>query len=384
VEHPDLDLSDDELRAAGSVKWTWYPADVLPAWVAEIDVRPCPPIARALHEAVDRGSLGYPAPDTSTGVPEATAAVLQERLGWTVAPEDVVLAGDVMAGVRIVLDALCEQAPVVVPVPTYPPFLDVVPVTGRDVVPVALDDAGVLDPGALDDAFAAGARTLLLSAPHNPTGRVWSREELEAVRDVVVRHGARVVSDEIHAFLCLPGAQHIPYATLEGTADHVTTVVSASKAWNVPGLKCAQIVAGNPADRAALRAVPHVANHGVSSLGLAATLAAYRDGGPWLDKLVRHLDRQCDLFDELMAKHLPGVATWRRPEATYLAWVDARGTGLADPAAVALRESRVAVGAGVQYGPRESDAYRSFVRVTLATSAERLERIVAGLARAWT
>jgi cystathionine beta-lyase len=378
---PDFDLTDDELRAAGSVKWTWAPPDVLPAWVAEMDVRPCPAVTDALADAVRRGGFGYPAPDARYGLAEATAAFLHRRFGHPVDPALVFSCGDVMAGVRLVLETLCEPGPVVVPVPAYPPFLDIVPVTGRQLVTVPMATAAgrrVLDVEAIGHALAAGARTVLLSAPHNPVGRAFTVDELEALRDVVTRHGARVISDEIHAPLVLPGATHVPYAAVEGTAGHVTTVVASSKAWNTPGLKCAQVIAGTPADRARLAAVPHVANHGTSPLGVVATVAAYTAGEAWLDALLEHLDAARALFGELLAEHLPQVC-WTPMEATFLAWVEARGTGRSDPAETALQRGRVMVNRGATFGP----GYDGFVRVNLATSAERLRRIVDRLATAW-
>ncbi len=380
---PDFDVTDADLRATGSVKWTWPAADVLPAWVAEIDVRTCPVVLDAVRDALERGAVGYPARDADTALPEATAGFLERRFGWSVDPARVVLCGDVMAGIRLVLDVLCERAGVVVPVPSYPPFLDVVPLTGRPLVPVACvrDAAGrhALDLEAIDDALAAGARTVLLAQPHNPLGRAFEPAELAALRDVVLRHGARVVSDEVHAPLVLPGAVHTPYASLEGTEGHVTTVVAASKAWNFPGLKCAQVVPGSGADLAALRGVVHVANHGTSSLGIVASTAAYDDGEPWLDALVDHLDDQRRLFTHLLATRLPAV-TWTPAEATYLAWVDARATGQADPAAAALERGRVMVSPGRDFG---GETYTGFVRVNLATSPERLERVVDRLSTAW-
>lgn len=378
---PDFDLTDDELRAAASVKWTWAPPDVLPAWVAEMDVRPCPAVADALAEALRRGTLGYPAPDSHFGLPEATAAFLERRFGHRVDPALVFSCGDVMAGVRLVLETLCEPAPVVTPVPAYPPFLQIAGLTGRRLVTVPMaTDAGrsTLDLDGIADALAAGARTVLLAQPHNPVGRAYRAEELQALRDVVLRHGARVISDEIHAPLMLPGATHVPYASIEGTAEHVTTLVAASKAWNTPGLKCAQVIAGNARDRATLDAAPLVANHGTSPLGVVATVAAYTDGEAWLDGLLEHLADRRDQFGELLTELLPQVS-WIPPEATYLAWVDARATGPADVGAVALERGRVMVSGGSHFG----SGYGGFARVNLATSAERLRRIVERLAVAW-
>lgn len=373
-----FDLADDDLRAAWSVKWTLPAEGVLPVWVAEMDARPCPPVVDAVRAAVERGTFGYPPFDALTDVREAFAAFAAARFGWPVDPGLVLSTGDVMAGVRFVLETLCDPAPVVVPVPSYPPLLHVVPLAGRELVTVPALDAGRrLDVGAIEAAFAAGARTLLLTNPHNPLGRAWSIEELEAVREAALRHGARVISDEIHAPLVLPGATHVPYAAIEGTAGHVTTVTSASKSFNVPGLKCAQIVTGTAADAAALAAVHYVANHGVSPLGLVAARAAYGEGGPWLDGVVAALaDRRAELV-KLLAERLPAV-TWTPPEATYLAWLDLSATGLDDPIGAAL-----AAGVMVSRGPDFGPGLERSTRIAFATSAERLERIVDGLADAW-
>jgi cystathionine beta-lyase len=295
----------------------------------------------------------------------------------------VFATGDVMAGVMLALTILCEPAPVVVPVPTYPPFLAAVPLTGRALVLVPMleptAEAGwTLDLERIEAALAAGARTVLLSNPHNPTGRCLDRTELEGLRDIVVRHGARVVSDEIHAPLALFGSTHLPYAALEGTAEHATTAIAASKAWNLPGLKCAQLIPGSSADAARLAALPPVANHGTSPLGIIATVAAYTEGGPWLDSLVAQLTARRDQLTDLIGSHLPQV-TLRPPEATYLAWLDARATGLPDPATTALERTKVMVNRGSTFGT----GYEGFVRVNYGTSAERLERVVKALADAW-
>jgi len=376
-----FDITDDELRRAGSARWTHPPGDVLPAWIAEMDVRPCPPVLDAVRTAVDQGMVGYPPIDAGVvGLPEAFAAFVRDRFGWAVDPDLVLPCGDVMSGVRLALETLCDQAPVVVPVPSYPPMLDVVPLTGRKLVTVpALDGDRRLHVDAIDAAFAAGARTVLLSSPHNPLGRVWSRAELEGLRDVAERHGARVISDEVHAPLVLAGALHLPYALVDGTARQVTTVTSASKAWNIPGLKCAQLVPGTAADAAALAATPHVANHGVSPLGLVAGAAAYTRGRAWLDHLITELDRRRSELADMMAERLPQVA-WTPPEATYLAWLDLRGVPSANPVRRALVAGRVMVSRGTDFGP----GLDRFTRITFATSAERLERVVDGLTRAWS
>ncbi len=290
-----FDVRDDDLRRSWSVKWTLPPAGVLPVWVAEMDARPCPAVQEAVRAAVETGTFGYPPFDALTDLGEVFAGFAAARYGWQVDPALVVSTGDVMAGVRFVLETLCEPAPVVVPVPSYPPLLHVVPLTGRQVVTVpALDADRRLDVGAIEAAFADGARTLLLSNPHNPLGRAWGVAELEALRDAAERHGARVISDEIHGALVLPGATHVPYATIEGTAEHGTTVTSASKAFNIPGLKCAQLVLSSARDAAHWADVGYLAEHGTATPGLFATTAAYRDGREWLDDVVAYLDGELD------------------------------------------------------------------------------------------
>ncbi|MFP5346570.1 MAG: MalY/PatB family protein [Actinomycetes bacterium] len=381
------DLTEPQLRARRSVKWEVAPDGVLPAWVAETDYALCPEIGEALQRAVRDGVLGYPATGSASeagfpGLPEALASFATQAWGWEADPARTILVGDVMAGIRLVLETLCEKAPVVVPTPAYPPFLDVAQLTGRQMVPVPLDPdspVAVLDLERVDAALGAGARTVLLCNPHNPWGRTFSRFELEGLRDVVTRHGARVVSDEIHAPLVLPGAEHVPYLTLDGTAEHAVAVLSASKAWNVPGLKCAQVVTGTAADAAALTAVPLVANHGVSSLGIVANTAAYTSGGRWLEALVERLDAQRALLTRCLAALLPD-ARMRPLEATYLTWVDARAYGLEHPAAVALERGHVMVNEGTTFG----EGGAGHVRVNIATSAERLEEVVRRLAAAWT
>src|SRR3954451_19683822 len=375
------DLPDDDLRRRGTLKWAVAADGELPAWVAETDFEHCPAVLDAVQAAVARGGLGYPPPDDVTGLPQATAAFLARRYGWAVDPADVRLCGDVMSGVQLALSALAEEAPVVVPTPTYPPLLDVVPLTGRAMVPVpAREDAGRagLDLEGIDRALRDGARTVLLANPHNPVGRAYSRAELEALRDVVLRHGSRGVVDEIHAPLVLPGATHVPYATLPDAREHTTTVLSASKAWNVPALKCAELVLGSRDDARALRALPTVANHGLSTLGVAANLAAFTEGDAWLDQLVAHLDRVRTAFLADVAERVPRARVLPL-EAGYLAWLDLRSYDVTDPAAACRRRGGLVVNDGRTFGP----GGEGHVRVNLGTSLDRVREIVRRLQAAF-
>ncbi len=376
------DLSDDEARRALVLKWGAVEQDVIPAWVAEMDYALAPPVRDALAEAVERGVTGYPALDGSDGLADALAGFAKRHWNWTVDPGRVRPVSDVTAGIRVALEVLSESAPMVLPLPAYPPQLSVAEITGRRRVDLVLDPdsrEATIDLDRLDSLLRAGARTLLLTQPHNPWGRVFTRSELEGIRDVVVRHGARVISDEIHAPLVLPGSDHVPYLSLEGTSGHAVAVVAASKAFNTAGLRCAQIVSGDDETARRVRDVPDPLNDSWSPLGVVAGVAAYVEGDAWLAALVSRLADQRALLQELLAAHLPEVRM-RPLEATYLAWLDVRAYGHADPAAVALEQGRVRLEPGQRFDP-DLDGH---ARLNVATSPERLREVVRRLAAAWT
>ena len=373
------DLTDDELRRALVLKWGTVDPDVLPSWVAEMDYATAPPVAEAIRGAVEDGVLGYPRFEGGGGaLGEAYAGFAQRHYGQVVDPGQVLPTVDVTAGVRVALDVLSDDAPVVLPTPAYHPQFGVIPVTGRELweLPVSADaESAMFDLGLLDDLFARGARTLLLTQPHNPLGHVYSRAELEGIRDVVVRHGGRVISDEIHAPLVLPGAEHVPYLSLPGTADHSIAVLAASKAFNTAGLRCAQIVTDDPATRDRLLDVPMCRNDSWSSLGEVAAVAAYSEGDDWLAALVTRLDELRALLAALLAEHLP-QARMRPLTATYLAWLDLRAYGYDDPAEIALQKGRVKL----EPGDRYQAGLPGHLRLNLATSPDRLIEIVRRLA----
>jgi cystathionine beta-lyase len=378
---PVIDLTDEEARRALVLKWGTVAGDVIPAWVAEMDYALDPVVHEAVVRAVRDGVTGYPAFGHTPDLAEAYAAFAGRHYGSQVDPEWVYPVVDVTAGVRVAIDVLSDDAPVVFLVPGYSPQLDVAQVTGRRRVDVVVGPDAAraeVDLEQLDRLLGDGARTLLLTQPHNPWGRVFSRTELEAVRNVVTRHGARVVSDEIHAPLVLPGARHTSYLDVEGTHDHAVAVVAASKAFNTAGLRCAQLVVPDAEARRRVTQAPMARNDSWSPLGVVAAVAAYAEGDPWLASLVERLDQLRALLGGLLAEHLPQVRM-RPLQATYLAWLDARAYGHDDPAAVALERGRVKVGPGHDYAPGLS----GHIRLNIATSPERLTEIVRRLAAAW-
>ncbi|MGR7026957.1 MalY/PatB family protein [Geodermatophilus sp. URMC 62] len=368
-------MADDlieRLRARGGLKWTRHPG-ALGAWVAESDLGTAPAVTRALHEAVDRGLLGYLPDWLAEDMARATAGFLLDRHGWAVPPERVRPLPDVLAGLAAAITHLSRPgSPVVLPTPAYMPFLEVPPALGREVleVPMARDgDRFVYDLDALDAAFAAGGHLLVLCNPHNPVGRVLEPAEMLAVAEVVDRHGGRVFADEVHAPLVFPGHRHVPYASLgEVPARQAVTATSASKAWDLPGLKCAQLVLTDDADAALWAEVGHPVEHGASTLGAVANTAAYTDGVDWLDELLVVLDGHRRLLADLVATHLPGVR-YTPPEGTYLAWLEGLGT---EPGDLLLARAGVAVVDGARCGTAGTGA----VRLNFATPAPVLEQVV--------
>ncbi len=369
------DLSDAEARAALPQKWGAIAPGVIPAYVAEMDFAPAPVVCDAVVDAVRRGVTGYP-PNGDGGVGAAFASFASRHWGWTPPEDATVVTGDVIGGIQLVLDVLCPPGPVAVPLPCYPPFRDIVALTGRELAPVPTDpdaDTATMDLAGLEAAFALGARTLLLCSPHNPLGRVWTRAELVAVRDLAARYDVQVVADEIHAPLVLPGATFTPYLSVDPGAIVVT---SPSKAFNTPGLHCGLVVTTDPADLERLRSVPLPMNHSYSPLGMLAAVAAYTGGDAWVAALVDRLDHQRTLFGKLLAEHLP-LARMRPLEATYLPWLDLRAYGIDDLTGPAL-----AHGLKVVPGQDFQPGLPGHVRLNTATSAERLTAMVERLAAA--
>lgn len=365
-----------ELRTRTSVKWRLYPPDVLPLFVAEMDVRLAEPVVDAITAAVTDGDTGYP---YGSGYADALAAFAAERWDWKVPVAHTVVVPDVMAGLAEVLRTSTGPGdPVVVNDPVYPPFFEMVRHLGRTVVEVPLTPDHRLDLGALASAYAGlGARgraAHLLCNPQNPTGTVHGRDELAEVARLAAEHGVRVVADEIHAPLVEEG--YTPYLSLPGTGTAVA-LHSASKGWNLAGLKAALAIAG--ADAAAeTAALPSTVTDGASHVAVLAHVAALRDGGPWLDALLPAIRRNRELLTELVAAHLPGVA-YRPGPATYLAWLDCRGAGLgADPAAAFLDEGRVALVPGPEFGSSGA----GHVRLNLATAPEIITEAVHRMSRA--
>ena len=373
VTFPDIPT----LRDRGTLKWTAYPDDVLPLWVAESDAATCPAVIDAVRAAVDREYFGYPRRSVAD-LAEATADWYADRYGWRPDADRIHPVADVVRGVTLAVRYLTRpDSPVVLPVPAYMPFFEVGPAADRELVHVPTLSDGP-DPAAVEEAFRNGAGSLILCNPNNPLGFTFTADKLRELADIAAKYGARIISDEIHAPVVLDG-RHVPAASVSGTAERVTvTVTATSKGWNTAGLKCAQMIL-NESDDAAWRKLAHVIKEGVSTLGMVAATAAYRDGGPWLDSFNDVLRTNLDTLERRLPEVAPG-AVLRRPKASYLAWIDFRGVdgvgGVGDgsgepmePQKWLLENAKVALNPGPAFG----EGGAGHVRLNFATSPEILD-----------
>lgn len=365
--HPLDRLDRTQLDRPESRKWSLHPG-AIGAWVAEMDFGVAAPVTNALHRAIDEGTLGYLSPPLAAELGEATAEWMRTEYGWDIDPQRVHAVSDVMAALGVAVTEYAPAgSPVIVPTPAYMPFLTYLPTIGHPVVEVpgvVVDGRWRHDLDRIDAAFAAGARTLVLCNPHNPTGTVLTRAELSELAQIVERHGGRVFADEIHAPLRYDGVAHVPYASLsESTAAHTITGTSASKAWNLAGLKTAQLITSNDADQAAYRRFGFAVQHGAATLGVVAAIAAYRDGRGWLEDVIDYLDQERHDLRSLLAEHLPG-ARYRVPEATYIAWIDTAALDLPGPPAEFFRDH---AGVVLTEGALLGQGYADFVRIVFAT-----------------
>ncbi|MCV2394107.1 aminotransferase class I/II-fold pyridoxal phosphate-dependent enzyme [Actinotalea sp. M2MS4P-6] len=389
----ELWLADDPavLRARGSLKWTATRGEIA-AWVAESDLGTAPAVTRALHEAVDLGLTGYLPPALRSGVARSCAELYARRYGADVTAAEVRIVADVVTAMRLTLDRLVAPgAPVALPTPAYMPFVSEPAGWGHDAiqVPMVAGSGGraELDLEGIEAALASGAGLVVLVNPHNPTGRVYTTDELRALSEVVAEHDAWVFADEVHAPLVHGGRRHVPYATASAAARrHTITATAASKAWNVAGLKCAQVLIGDPEARDRWDAGGDTAE-GASTLGAVATVAGYEHGEPWLEQLCGYVEANGALLGQVLAAAAPAVG-YREPEGTYLAWLDLRAALPADARELPPGELgawlRAASGVTVVDGAKCGEVGHGWVRLNLAMPAPLVEqaarRIAAALA----
>jgi cystathionine beta-lyase len=378
-------LTIEQLRAIGNSKWVTFP-DAIGSFIAESDYGTAPAVLETVQRRVTDASFGYSTLAERAEVGQALARFTADRYDWVIDPAQVGVLPEVLTSLELTLEHFAEPGPVVVPTPAYMPFFQVLRDHGREIIEVPLVRSSatwVLDTEAIERAFVGGAKLLLLVNPANPTGTVFGRDELLPIVDIVDRHGGRVWADEIHAPIVFDGKQHVPYASLSNAAAaHTVTATSASKGWNIAGLKTSQVVFTNPDDARRWRDVGRWPAHTTASLGILATIAAYDQGRDWLDQLVTHLQGNRDLLTRLVADLLPR-ARLVPAEATYLAWLDLREYGVSGSLqSYLLREAGVAGTDGLHCGRDFAGYYRLNFATPRAILTETVERIARALPRA--
>ncbi|VVN11032.1 Cystathionine beta-lyase PatB [Pseudomonas fluorescens] len=363
----------------GSTKWSRYPADVLPMWVADMDFAAPPVIVQALQRRLEHPLLGYSV--AQEGLREAIVADLWNKYAWRVQPQELIFLPGVESGFNMALRALVEpQQNVVVQVPNYPPLRHAPGHWGLNKIELSFDalaDGTYATPLETLRQSLKGGGALLLSNPHNPLGKAFPREELQALANICLAQNAWIISDEIHAELCYDGRVHIPTASLsDDIARRTITLMSASKAYNIAGLKTSFMIIQ---DRAIRERVNHARCGMVDSvnpLGMEATRVAYSEAGPWLAELKTYLQGNRDYLVDAVRSRLPGVSI-NVPQSTYLAWLDCSALGLADPQKFFLEQAKVGLSAGLDFG----DACQQFVRLNFGCPRALLEEGVARMER---
>lgn len=376
-----FELSQSALQARRNAKWNQYDADVIPAFVADMDFAVAAPIQAAIERIVRDGDYGYPLRDGEKAdglVANAFAERMKSRFGWELSPNLVVPVADLVQGTYAPILAFSDPGDgVVLQVPNYPPFRDAIATTERKLLTLPMRDDGtrhVFDMAELTKLVDRRTRIFILCNPQNPTGRVFSRDELLALGQFVIAHDLIVISDEIHSDLIYPGHQHIPLASLgPDIAARTVTINSATKSFNIPGLRCAVMAFGNEALRDRFhKRVPLRLTGQANIVGADATAAAWRECQPWLDAVMAHLLKARNRVVDVLGAEAPAIRL-HAPEATYLAWLDCSKLGLSTPAfQFFLDKARIGFSAGETFDPD----CPQFVRLNFATSMPILDEIL--------
>lgn len=369
-------VTEASMRARPSGKWTRYDPDVLPVWVADMDYPPAPVIREALEQQLASGSYGYPPFGGYPGLRDVVAARMGTHFNWQVASDDVHPLSGIIPG--LFLGTMATTGPgeqVVVQPPIYPPFFTAIKQSGRVVLEnpmVERNGRFEMDLDQLRAAITPATRSIMFCNPHNPTGRVFSRAELEALADIVLEHRLWVISDELHADLIFDG-KHIPFASISPEiAQRTITLYGPTKTFNIAGFKIGFLITQNPALMTRVKEIAGYFLPGVNVMGQVAALAAFQHGAPWLNAALDYLRSNRDHLLTRLKNETPNVKAYA-PEGTYLVWLDFRHTPLGDnPAEVLLEKGRVGLNAGLDYGSGGA----GFARFNVATSRALLDAAI--------
>ncbi len=382
-----FDLSEAMLRSRSNAKWNSYGSGILPCFVAEMDFAVAEPIQRAISRFVETGDYGYPQHNgakAERAVAEAFAERMERRFGWKADAAQVQVIADLVQGTFAPILAFSEPGDgVILQLPAYPPFRESIASTERKQIALSMRDDGkrhVFDLGELEGQIDARTRLLILCNPQNPTGRVFERDELMRLAQFALRHDLVVISDEIHSDLVFDGRRHIPFASLgEDIAARTVTITSATKSFNIPGLRCGVMHFGSEELRRRFaKRIPSRLIGGCNAIGIDATAAAWTRSDDWLDAVIAHLAAARDRVVDTIRSELPGVVC-RSPEGIYLAWIDFRALRLNESAFQFFHDkARIALSPGENFDPTLPHCGR----LNFATSMPILDRILERLVTA--
>ncbi len=369
-------------RHTDSIKWSrneklFGSADVIPAWIADMDFESPAPVIEALRARAAHGIYGYPI--RPSGFYHALVQWMKKRHGWEIQSEWITYSPGVVAGLALVVHTFTQPGDkVIIQPPVYPPFFAIVTQNGRQLVlnPLqVIDGTYRMDLDDLERQIDARTKLLILCSPHNPVGRVWTRDELIRLGQVCLDKNILIASDEIHCDLLMRGARHIPLASLsDALAQNTITFVAPSKTFNLPGLYTAAAIIPNARLRAQFdHTRASLGLDGANIFGIVSFQTAYESGEEWLDQLLLYLQGNLEFLQNHFEKFIPRLRL-TLPEGTYLAWLDCRELGLD---AAGLREwmytrARVAMNEGHTFGEQG----RGFVRLNFACPRATLQEIV--------
>jgi cystathionine beta-lyase len=364
-----------------SIKWHFFDADVLPMWVADMDFRSPEPVIEALEKRIRQGVFGYPV--NAGGLVDAAVDWVGSRHNWHISPSQVAVLPAVISGFNLITQVYARGRSVLFQTPAYMPFFRVAANARISQVETALtvgENQYEIDFDAFEAAASKGVGVFLLCNPQNPSGRVFTRAELEHLAEICLRHDITICSDEIHSDLVFSGQHHIPIASLSPeVAAKTITLIAPSKTFNIAGLKTALAIAPSAEERKRLvGADPDLMGH-TNLLGTVAAEAAYRQGLPWLEELLVYLESNRNFVIDTIQQQMPGVRCFS-PQGTYLAWLDCRTFNMTeDPCKFFEREARVGVNNGAEFG----DPGKGFVRLNFGCPrsllVEALNRMRAAL-----
>ncbi|NLF49804.1 MAG: putative C-S lyase [Leptolinea sp.] len=362
-----------------SIKWNLYDKDILPMWVADMDYASPPGVLQALHSRIEHGVFGY------AGDPKELRQVIVNRLiekyNWQIKAEDIVFTPGVVVGFNIAAHAVTEpEGALLIQPPVYPPFFKTAGYAGlRNLEnPLVQDENGVygIDFSDLEEKISQQTKLFLLCNPHNPVGRVFSREELERIVEICLRNDVIVCSDEIHCDLVYHGFKHLPLASLDPEiAQKTITLMAPSKTYNIAGLDCSFAVIQNKDLRDQYNKAMKGITGNTNMLGITAAIAAYQSGQPWLEDLMIYLEENRNHLKATIERDMPQIRM-NSPEGTYLAWLDCRYAGLTEnPYDFFLKKALVAFNNGESFGAQGKGFVRMNFGCTKAKLNEALERM---------